>query len=345
MHFLARSAASDLDIRTIYLGGHPEVLPVQHLKDLLRALSKTFNLRKTAEVSLETTPTWRDSALYRDLRRLGLNRVALEVAGVYPEALGLLGKDYQYQDINHALQGIREAGIENLSLDLSYGLPGQGRSHWRAVLDAALDFRPVHLTVSAFEPEEGSLIQRWVGRGLLGLPPTGQSVEMYQEAMGRFREAGYRQYELTSWSKPGSQCQHNLAYWRLEPYLGLGVGAVGFAAGKRTRNIQSPSSYTETLLRAEDPAPFPATPASEIVQDLSAEQHMQDAVLMGLHLTEEGISRKRFRERFGKELGSVFEKQIRKLDRQGLLSWEEDRLRLTAEGILHSRYVLFHFVD
>lgn len=344
---VAHTQPDPLTLTSVYFGGGtPSVLSRGQLGKIIHRIRQHFELEQAAEVTLEVMPGTVSKSDLQVFKEVGFNRISLEMAAIYPPELDLLGKPYGVGDVITAVQWIRESGFDNLNLDTVYGLPGQTMAGWEQTLDMALNLGPDHISVYEFAPQEAALLEKWVQRGLLTLTPRGRLVSMYQLAVDCLRNGGYRQYEISSWAKGGYQCRHNLTYWRFEPYLGLGAGAEGFAAGVRTMNIPSPRAYVQSLL--DDPwevTPFPRTPATRMVDDLTPDEEMDNVVLMGLHLTEEGVSRGRFQERFNRKLGSVYGDRIRRLVRQGLLEWSGDALRISSKGKLYSRWVLSSFLS
>jgi oxygen-independent coproporphyrinogen-3 oxidase len=238
------------------------------------------------------------------------------------------------------------AGFNNLNLDLIFGIPHQSLERWQWTLERALALRPEHLSLYALTLEHGTPLAHWVGRGLLPAPDADLAADMYSWADERLREEGYAQYEISNWARPGKACRHNLQYWRSLPYLGLGAGAHGYAAGTRTVNVLTPAGYIRRFGGGARPRAFPRTPATVEVRVLSPADEMAEMMMMGLRLTQEGVGKHDFRRRFGRELLAVYGEPIRRLVGQGLLCWTEDgeRLRLTARGRLLGNWVFREFV-
>lgn len=256
----------------------------------------------------------------------------------------------------------RQAGIENLNLDLIFGLPEQNNDIWNRSLTWALNLSPEHFSLYALTIEQGTPLHKWANRGLVPLPDPDQAAEMYELACERLSVSGYKQYEISNWARSNIDlkikknslhpkhilsCQHNLQYWRNLPYFGFGAGAHGFAGGSRISNVLSPDAYIRRLLQ-DSPLPvFPRTPATIGVQSISKDIEMSETMLMGLRLTDEGVSRAAFQKRFSTDLSKVFGSQINKLMEWGLLTWagpEDDILRLTPQARLLGNRVFSEFV-
>jgi oxygen-independent coproporphyrinogen-3 oxidase len=277
-----------------------------------------------------------------------------------PHSLDLLERQHGYADVVQAVGWARRAGFDNLNLDLIFGLPYQDLKAWQRDLDLALALGPEHLSLYALTLEHGTPLAHWVGRGLLAEPDGDLAAEMYEWAGERLAQAGYTQYEISNWacsdarhngtsSEPGSvlACRHNLQYWRNQPYLGLGAGAHGFAGGMRTANVLSPRAYARRCLAAGEAKPFPRTPATVSARPVDRAAEIGETMMMGLRLTQEGVSRTAFQQRFGLALEEVFDVEIQDLCGKGLLEWAGaggDILRLTSQGRLLGNQVFMRFI-
>jgi oxygen-independent coproporphyrinogen-3 oxidase len=179
------------------------------------------------------------------------------------------------------------------------------------------------------------------------LPDDDLAADMYEWAAARLAQAGYQQYEISNWAtrRDGEllACRHNLQYWRNQPYLGFGAGAHGYASGVRTANVLGIRAYIERC-QAGEPRPFPLGPALADAHEIDRQTAMGETLMVGLRLTEEGVSNQDFSSRFGQDLTAVFPKPIERLGAQGLLEWAGDRLRLTSRGRLLGNRVFREFV-
>jgi len=339
-------AGKEVPVQSVYIGGDcPPRISIPHLTVLLRAIRANFGLMPQAEITLEILPGREPQGGFQRFGELGINRINLEGYGIYAEEVNILGRSYRYQDLSRTVSNIRKAGIENMNLDLMFGIPGQTVGHWRKVVEAALSFKPEHLSAYSFYPEEGSLMRTWMEKGLLASCEPEKRVAMYKLLDQRLQQAGYDHYELSSWAKSGYACQHNLRYWRSNPYLGFGADAHGYVDGRRIQTISSPSRYIQALEGDKPSADFPGTSASLPHQDLSRETHMLEFVFMGLHLIREGVSRRRFYERFQVELEPFVVDAIHPFLEEGLLEWTDKRLRFTAQGVERASLVLRRLIE
>lgn len=356
--FLASSAGARLPVHTVFFGGGtPSLLPPGEIGQILRSLAELFDLAEEIEITLEANPGTLSVDYLRDLHFLGVNRISLGMQSSRPDELRLLERQHDYNDVVNAIDWSRQVGINNLNLDLIFGLPDQEMESWRENLEQAIQLKPDHLSLYTLTLEHGTPMAHWVARGLLAEPDPDLAAEMYEWAEERLDQCGYRQYEISNWAyRVGNSvqfaCQHNLQYWRNQPYLGLGAGAHGFASGLRTANVLSPAAYIQRCQdgwssSVEGVPDFPLTPATVNAQAIDQATEMGETMMMGLRLTQEGVSRSVFQNRFNQALDEVFGEQINELVTLGLLEWigvEKGILRLTARGRLLGNQVFMRFI-
>ncbi len=372
IQYLATGVGEAIPVHTIYFGGGtPSLLPLEEISRILRILDTAFALAPAPEITLEANPGTLSPGYLRDLRSLGVNRLSVGMQSARPAELTLLGRRHEYRDVVEALEWARQAGFDNLSLDLIFGLPAQTLNHWDTSLTMALGLAPGHFSLYALTLEAGTPMQRRVARGLLPDPDPDLAAEMYELACEKLAQAGYIQYEISNWARANGEwrirngelgmagfespsairhssfaCLHNLQYWRNLPYLGFGAGAHGFANGIRTANVLTPAEYIHRLApRSTLPAPrFPRTPATQTALPIDRETEMGETMMMGLRLTQEGVSRTAFQARFACILEDVFGEEIAELVEWKLLEWVGDTLRLTPKGRLLGNQVFMRFV-
>ncbi len=349
---VSQSAGQRLPAHTIFFGGGtPSLLPAAELDRIMSTLAEDFDLREGIEVSLEANPGTVSLDYLKDLRRMGINRLSFGMQSAHPDDLRLLERIHDYQDVAAAVRWARQAEFDNLNLDLIFGLPYQTLERWQQTLDLALALQPEHFSLYSLIVEPGTPLQRWVDRGLLSGPDDELAADMYDLASERLEAVGYHQYEISNWARRGGNgealaCRHNLQYWRNQPYLGLGSGAHGYANGKRVANVKGIRPFVKRSLEREAQG-FPVGPATEEVNPIDRWTEMQETLMVGLRLTEEGVSASMFQERFGEPLEQVFRREIHRLTGNGLLEWagpQGDTLRLTQHGRLLGNQVFMQFV-
>ena len=349
---LAQSAESRLPVHTIFFGGGtPSLLPAQEVERILHVLEEYFDLKQGFELTLEANPGTVSRDYLHAIRRLGINRLSLGMQSAHPSELSLLEREHDYADVVNAVAWARQAGFDNLNLDLIFGLPYQAMETWQHNLTLALNLSPQHLSLYALTLEHGTPMEKWVSRGLLSEPDPDLAADMYEWSSGQLLRQGYQQYEISNWARsddPGKTlaCRHNLQYWRNLLYLGLGAGAHGFAAGVRTANVLSPASYIKRCKNGEA-GEFPKTPATAGLVPVGPQTEMRETMMMSLRLTREGVSRSAFERRFGRSMQEEFGQEIEQLREMRLLVWDGDGgdiLRLSDRGRLLGNQVFVRFI-
>jgi oxygen-independent coproporphyrinogen-3 oxidase len=255
--------------------------------------------------------------------------------------LQLFQRRHDVAMVAQAVQAARHADFTNLSLDLIYGIPHQTLSDWAHTLDTALSYTPQHISLYGLEFKGGTPLTKAVKQGKIPLPDDDLAADMYDLATERLAQAGLQQYEISNWSLAGYQAQHNLQYWRMLPYAGLGPGAHGCANHTRTIAIRQPEKYMNVL---EAPAPkkypFPRTPATSKAVQVDQAAEMADVLMMGLRLTHEGIQRATFQARFGVDVLELHRATLERFVALGMLYVDEQVVRLTAQGRLVSNAII-----
>jgi oxygen-independent coproporphyrinogen-3 oxidase len=371
------SASVNYQIQTIYFGGGtPSLLPVDSVVKILDTLKECFEIYPDIEISLEANPGTLSLSYLQELRKAGVNRLSLGMQSAHHQDLIFLERSHNFDDVIHSIYWSRQAGFENISLDLIFGLPGQTIEAWDGSLFHALNLSPKHLSLYALTIEEGTPLYRWASRGLVSLPDPDLAADMYDLASDKLAAAGYEQYEISNWARendkfdPGKgmlleridqpnsavttlkkemqwACQHNLQYWRNKSYLGFGAGAHGYVGGFRTSNVLTPTAYIHKMGQSDSHLIHPRTPATITCQPIDQMTEMKETMMMGLRLTQEGVSRDEFKLRFKQDMYEVFGLEIERLLDTGLVRWSgknKEILRLTTKGRLLGNRVFQEFV-
>jgi oxygen-independent coproporphyrinogen-3 oxidase len=359
--YVGEGAHADPGVHTIFLGGGtPSLLLPGQVRLVLDRIRATFQVAEGAEITLEANPGTVSEASLRELRSAGINRISFGVQSANGEELRMLERMHDFGDVLDAMSAARRAGFVNLNADLIYGLPGQSLPVWQTTVRRVLQLDTQHISAYALTLEHGTPFGHWANRGLLEMPDPDLAADMYEWLCDEMTAAGYLQYEISNWARPGSECLHNLQYWRTAPYLGLGAGAHGYAGGRRYANVLSVGSYVDRLTANPDTRPdYPCSTAAATQHVQTVEDDMGECMMMGLRLTREGVSPGRFRARFGRDLMEKYGPEIAELVRSGLLEWAESAgppdaggagyaggvIRLTKRGRLLGNRVFSEFVE
>ena len=330
---------------TIYFGGGtPSLVPADLLATILAACDQAFALAGKTEITVEANPATVDLEALRALRHAGINRLSIGMQSAHANELALFARGHTVDDVRDTVRLARRAGFDNLSLDLIYGNPGQTVEMWQTSLNAALSMEPEHLSMYSLGIEDGTPMQRWVARGQVEPPDADLAADMYEWATDRLAQAGFEQYEISNWAKPGYACQHNLQYWRDLPYLGLGAGAHGYAGGLRYSTVLRPADYIARMASQSQPLDFPRTAAWLDSETIDAQGEMAEIMMTGLRLTQTGVDASLFEARTGHALWAVYGEQLRQLVNDGLLEQQGSHVRVTQRGRLLGNLVFAAFV-
>ena len=330
-------------VHSVYFGGGtPSRLPADDAGQIMEAVRKTFMLTDDAEITFEMNPCDVTPGYAADLAGLGINRISLGMQSAIPEELKRMGRRHTPDQTAEAVSILRHAGMGNISLDLIYGYPGQSLESWEKSVSAALGLGVQHISLYALSVEEGSALRKQLEMGKVSLPDEDLTVSMYELAARNLAEHGFCHYEISNWAvDEAHESRHNKQYWFVRPYYGFGAGAHGWISGQRIRNVSGIEEYIR-LVNSSD-SRFPAS-AEVIPQDRHVE--MQDVMMLGLRMLREGITEERFRERFGEEMRKVFHRELRHLERKGLVRWEPaGRLLLSPDKVMVANQAFIEFVD
>ncbi|MDX2160649.1 MAG: radical SAM family heme chaperone HemW [bacterium] len=332
-------------VGTIFFGGGtPTLLTPDQFARILDALHQAFVVLPGAEISLEANPSDITRPYLTALRQAGLNRISIGMQSAVESELRLFNRRHDNDTVVRAVSAARLAGFDNLNLDVIYAVPHQTLENWDATLTQMLALKPDHVSLYALTLEDNTHMKLWVEKGRLPQPDDDLAADMYDLATDKLGAAGFEQYEISNWSLPGKQCQHNLQYWRSLPYLGLGPGAHGFADRVRYSVILSPQRYIKLLENPDGGYEYPRTPVTAEANLLTLADEMAETLIMGLRLTQEGIQRETFRQRFGVDLIDVHGDIIRKYAAHHLMGFDDQRVWITTQGRLLSSMIFREFV-
>ena len=313
-------------LETIYFGGGtPTILSSGQLLSILEACRRNFLVDPASEVSIEANPASVEEPFLGALRKGGYNRLSLGAQSFDDAELKAANTPHTAEQIERAVRAARRAGFANVNLDLIYGLPGQSLTRWLANLDAAIALAPEHLAFYGLTIEEGTQFHREAGRGCLNLPDEDALADMYQEGRSRLRAAGYLQYEVSNFARPGHACRHNLGYWTDREWLGLGPSAHSYLDGARFSTVASLEEYH----RLGSAGRLPIAEREPGTADL----RLREAVAFGLRMIA-GIACAPLRERYGLDPIERFREPIERLTSDRWMILDGGVLRPSDDGLL-----------
>jgi oxygen-independent coproporphyrinogen-3 oxidase len=335
---LWRQAVGSRPVETVFFGGGtPSLAPVEEMRSILEGLRDVFNIAADAEVSLEANPGSLSVEYLRGLRSIGFNRLSIGVQSFDDEELVMLDRIHSGDDARAAYAAARDAGFANVNLDFIYGLPEQPIGKWQRTLDEAIAMQSDHLSLYALTVEEGTPLARDVARGRVSAPDPDMQAEQYEWTQDRLASAGYEQYEISNWCRPGYRCRHNLVYWQNREYLGLGAGAHSFLDGVRFSTVLLPNRYVELVDESAAAAASDHAEMRHVVgaESISPELSMADTLILGLRLND-GVDPAAFRARYQRELDDVYGGVLSEFASYGIVERTATHLRLTRRGRLLS---------
>ena len=323
-------------VDTIYFGGGtPSYLGAKRLREILSVILKKYDVDKHAEITLEANPDsaqdWRE---LRTLRKAGFNRVSLGMQSADDGELAEIGRVHTAAQVRTAVDAVRKAKIENLSLDLIYGLPHQTMERWQANLEAAVALAPQHLSCYGLKVEEGTPLH--ARRDSAGLPGDDAQADMYLSTVETLRHYGFFQYEISNFARPGFESRHNLKYWTLQEYAGFGPGAHSDFGGVRYAYERDLDTYIRGVLEGT-----PMLSENERIPPLDRDT---EYLMLGLR-TVRGIAPKTFENRYRRRFDCLlpFLEECRKA---GYAVREEDgSWHLTPGGFLVSNQIIGGVLD
>lgn len=324
-------------IQTIFVGGGtPTALDSEQMKIFLDAIQEYFQPQSAdLEFSMEANPESVDAEKLRIMKEGGVNRLSFGVQTFEPELLRKIGRMHDQEDVYRSLRLAKEAGFNNISIDLMFGLPNQTLEMLDRTLDIAFTLDIPHFSVYSLKVEEGTFFHTLYKKDKLPLPSEEEEVKMYEHLIERMIKEGYSQYEISNFARPGYESKHNLTYWRNEEYYGLGAGAHGYVAGIRHVNAGLVQEYIR-LVHEQD------TPYIETHQVTPLEA-MEEMMFMGLRI-QEGVSKQKFYEKHQIQLEDAYGSEIKDLLERQLLQTDGARYYLTHRGIFLGNEVFATFL-
>ena len=321
------------DIDTIYFGGGtPSLLAPNQVEKILSAVDSTFSVASSPEVTMEMNPATVTLEKLKDYKSLGVNRASFGVQTFDDTELKRLARGHNADDARTTFRLLRESGFDNISFDLIAGLPRQTLADWERNLDEALALQPEHLSLYLLEIHEGTPLATQVSDGRQPMPDEDLAAEMYELMLAKVTAAGYEQYEISNFAKPGFESKHNTKYWRLEPVYGYGVSAHSFDGYQRYANEHDTAKYVE---RIEGFA------GAEVMRERI--DAASEFVFLRLRLNC-GIDLADYKARFGADLEEKYSAELRELRDAGLIEISETNFHLTRKGMLFSNEVFRVFV-
>jgi oxygen-independent coproporphyrinogen-3 oxidase len=321
---------------TIFLGGGtPSILSSLQMKLLFDRIRSFMRFDSDAEITVECNPSSVNRRLLESYRGQGINRISLGVQSFSDTKLRRLGRIHDAKQAVAAFDLIRKAGFDNASIDLIYGLPDQNVADWIADINSAVALGPEHISAYNLIVEDNTPFDELYKIGKLMLPSDSIQSQMYDSLNERLANAGYARYEISNFARPSFACRHNLKYWHLEPYIGLGPAAVSFDGMRRRKNRSDLTAY----LQAIDAGMLP--PGE--IEEMTSEKLRAEYVMLSLRMTE-GLSLDMLRTRYEYDLLREKGDILKALESSGHIVVGGDRIRLAEKGLFISDEIIVRLI-
>ncbi|MBC7331448.1 MAG: radical SAM family heme chaperone HemW [Synergistetes bacterium] len=322
-----KEKVSNEKIKTIYIGGGtPTIYGEETISLILRKLKESFSLIENPEITIEANPKTITKGKLGKLKEEGITRVSLGVQSLSDRLLEILGRPHSSLEAIEAIKLVKEANFRSWNVDLIYAIPTETKEEWKETLEKVLSFSPPHISIYSLILEEGTPLYESVKKGVYNIPED-EGYENFLYAKRTLEKEGYIHYEISNFAIPGHFCQHNIIYWKNEPYIGIGPGASSFYGGWRFKREESFDWFLGY---------------SEVIK-IDKEEEIKETIFMNLRLLE-GINKEEFFRRFGVRIEEKYKDVIEKLKKEGLIKETKDRIKLTERGLLLGNQVFESFL-
>lgn len=330
-----REKHNNLEINTIFIGGGtPSVLEADELECLLKEVVK-LNMAKEVEYSMECNPGNLTEEKLEVMKKYGVNRISMGLQAKQDNLLKGLGRIHNYKTFKENFLLAKKVGFNNINVDLMFGLPNQSLNEWEETLREIISLEPAHISAYSLIIEEGTAFYNLYENDKLKLPTEEEERKMYHLAKKILEENGFNQYEISNYAKEGKECRHNLAYWNMDNWIGVGSAAASYINGKRIKNISSVEEYINSIKDKGE--------AVEEIINNSKNDNMEEFMFMGLRKIN-GIDENEFKNRFSMNINDVYGEILNKYIGEGLLIRESGRIFLSEKGIEISNVIMADFL-
>lgn len=330
-----REKHNNLEINTIFIGGGtPSVLEADELECLLKEVAK-LNMAKDIEYSMECNPGNLTEEKLEVMKKYGVNRISMGLQAKQDNLLKGLGRIHNYKTFKENFLLAKKVGFNNINVDLMFGLPNQRLNEWEETLREIISLEPAHISAYSLIIEEGTAFYNLYENDKLKLPTEEEERKMYHLAKKILEENGFNQYEISNYAKERKECRHNLAYWNMDNWIGVGSAAASYINGKRIKNISSVEEYINSINEKGE--------AVEEIINNSKNDNMEEFMFMGLRKIN-GIDENEFKKRFSMNINDVYGEILNKYIDEGLLIRESGRIFLSEKGIEISNIIMADFL-
>lgn len=325
------------EIDTIFIGGGtPSILNEEEIQSLFHKIYDNFKIKSDAEITMECNPGTLTKSKLNIMKECGVNRLSIGLQAAQNEHLTYIGRIHTYEVFEKNYMEAKEAGFNNINIDLMYALPNQTEKDWKETLEKVVKLNPSHISAYSLILEENTELFDMYEKKEFTLLDEDTDIEMYEYTINYLRENGYYQYEISNYAKKGFECKHNILYWKGENYLGLGASASGYLNNTRYNNISELKTYEEAIMNNEKPI--------ENKEILSEEDKIEETIFLGLRMNE-GIKFKEIKDKYNVDFREKYKVQIETLEKSDLIRVTDDGICLTQRGREISNTVFIEFLS
>ena len=332
---LYKERLKDYNIKTIFIGGGtPSSIDPKHINRIMDYIYNNFNCGKVGETTIESNPGTLSKEKIEIYKKSGINRVSMGAQTLDDDLLKSIGRSHKVEDIYESFRLLRKSGIDNINIDLMFGLPGQSNNDVISSLDKVIKLGVEHISYYGLILEEGTYLNELYNKGKLKLPSEEEEREMYHKSTEYLIKNGYKHYEISNYALDGYESKHNNVYWDVLPYLGIGLSSHSNLEGKRFWNTSHMDLYIEKLENGNLPI--------ENEELIPREMEISEYCILGLRKIR-GIDKIEFKNRFGVEIEELYMDEIKKHVKSGLLLNNIANLQFSKKGLDLSNQVEVDF--
>lgn len=337
LEFFAAKIGQRKVVTIFFGGGTPSLMPIFLVEGILKKIAQLWSLDENCEITLEANPTSSEASKFKDLRRIGINRLSMGIQALNDEDLKFLGREHSAKEAIGTIE-IAAKIFDNFSFDLIYARPKQSPEAWKTELARAIDFGTKHLSLYQLTIEKGTKFYSQFARKEFEMPDENLSAEFYEMTNQITSDAGLELYEISNYAKKNYECQHNLVYWQGGDYLGIGAGAHSRIYLENETERSAITMLHEPLAWLKKVEEFGAGIQKQ--EKISAEELCEELILMGLRLRE-GISDRIFQNHLNKKLREIIDfEKLRVLENKGMIILSEERIKIADKSRLLSNSII-----
>ena len=334
---------TNIPIKSIFFGGGtPSILEGRYMEMIMDKINESFNMEENAEITIECNPGTADEDKLSKYKEIGINRISIGLQSTNDDELKNIGRIHTYEEFLAIYNMARKVGFDNINIDLMSALPDQTLESYKETLEKIINLNPEHISAYSLILEEGTCLYEKIeelekaGKDT-GLPDEDTERSMYYETKRIMEENGYYRYEISNYAKKGNECRHNIAYWRRDDYIGMGIGAASYIDGVRTKNVCNINEYIDI-----EEKPNSSEDRSE-TEVLTKEDKMAEFMFLGLRMVE-GVSINDFEQEFCEDFNQIYGDITKKHIEDGLLIQNGKNIRLTDLGMDVSNMVMSSYI-